>query len=194
MTFKKNGFQVIKNFLEEDFVEFTQDYFSMKVNSGEIEIEDQQVIGSYEWYSDTLSETILQNSCESISNIIGINLLPTYSFVRLYMQGDELEKHIDRPSCEISATLSLGYDKNKGINPIYFSQTIDGLDAEEILLNPGDLCVYRGCDLYHWRPKIENKWVLQTFLHFVDADGPHKDNIYDNRSYLGFKKDSSSNC
>ena len=188
MTFKQNGFQIIKNFLEEDFVEFIQDYFSMKANSGEVVFENQQDIGSYEWYSDILSETILQNSCEPISNIIGVNLLPTYSFVRLYMQGDELKKHVDRSSCEISATLSLGYDKSKEINPIYFSKSIDGLDAQEILLNPGDLCVYRGCNLYHWRPKIQNKWLLQTFLHFVDAEGQYKDNIYDNRPYLGFKK------
>jgi hypothetical protein len=188
MSFKENGFQIIRNFLETDFVEFIQDYFSMKANSGDIVFSEQQVIGSYEWYGDTMTETILQNSCEPISNIIGIKILPTYSFVRLYMQEDELEKHIDRPSCEISATLSLGYDKSKGINPIYFSKFMDGSNAEEILLNPGDLCIYRGCNLYHWRPPIENKWLLQTFLHFVDAEGPYKNNIYDNRPYLGYNK------
>jgi hypothetical protein len=190
MTFKDNGFQVIKNFLEPDFVEFIQDYFAMKANCGDFNSDTPQVVGSYEWYSDAMAETILQNSCQAISTQIGINILPTYSFTRLYLEGDVLEKHIDRPECEISATLSLGYSNNGFINPIYFSKDIDENDAKEILLTPGDLCVYSGCTLYHWRPPIKNKWLLQTFLHFVNSEGIYKNKIYDSRPYLGFSKDS----
>jgi hypothetical protein len=188
MNFNENNFQIIRNFIEPDFVEFIQDYFSMKINAGDVSFEDQQVVGSYEWYSDTLTETILQNSCEAISKKIGIPIVPSYSFTRLYMKGDELTKHIDRASCEISATLSLGYSKDNYMNPIYFSKYSDERNVEEIILYPGDLCVYKGCSLYHWRPPIQNKWLLQTFLHFVNAEGEYKHKIYDERPYLGFPK------
>jgi signal peptidase I len=186
MTFNKNGYEVIKQFIEKDFVEFTQDYFSLKINSGDMDLDDPQAKGNYTWYGDPLIETILQNSCEPIGNIIGVKIVPTYCFTRLYNKGDVLKKHLDRSSCEISATLSLGYSDDSSPNPICFSNNID--EIVEIYLEPGDLCVYRGCDLYHWRPPIQNTWLLQSFLHFVDGEGQYKNFIYDGREYLGFPK------
>ena len=38
----------------------------------------------------------------------GLELLPTYSYARIYKKGDILKRHKDRPSCEISATINLG--------------------------------------------------------------------------------------
>jgi hypothetical protein len=35
-------------------------------------------------------------------------MLPTYSYARIYANGDELKKHRDRPACEVSVTLHLG--------------------------------------------------------------------------------------
>jgi len=58
----------------------------------------------------------------------------------------------------------------------------------EINLNPGDLCLYRGCDLWHWREVFAQKWYLQAFLHYVNADGAYKDNLYDGRPYLGMQR------
>jgi len=186
MSFVANQYEVVRNFLDIDFIEFIQDYFALKINSGYTNIDSPQVVGSYEWYSDHLTETLLQNCCEPLGELIGIKMLPTYSFTRCYMKGDPLLKHIDRPSCEISATVCLGYSNDADPPAIYFSPNEDESEATEIILNPGDLCLYRGCNLYHWRPPVDNKWLLQTFLHFVDSEGIHKDLIYDGRDYLGF--------
>jgi hypothetical protein len=186
--FKENGFLIIRNFIEKDFVEFIQDYFSLKINSSNYTIDSTQVEYSYRFYGDNLAETILQNSCESLSKIIGIQILPTYSLTRFYMKGDELKIHKDRPSCEISATLSLGFSDDCGPNPIYFSKNKNGSNPTEIILNSGDLCIYRGCDLYHWRNPLPNKWMLQSFLHFINSEGKYIDNIYDKRVYLGFEE------
>lgn len=188
MTFKQNGFQVVKNFLDQDFLDFIQHYFFVRISAGQSTTDDKQAPLSHSFYGDPLMDTILDKSYKALGEIIGLNLLPTYTYTRLYGKNDELVIHRDRPSCEISATLSLAIPKNEGINPIYFSQNEDGSDAVEIILNPGDLCLYRGCDLYHWRPKFTNKWYLQSFLHFVDANGQYKDNLYDGRKFLGMKK------
>jgi hypothetical protein len=188
MTFKENSYQIIKNFLEPDFVLFIQDYFALKINAGTSIMDEGQVYGSHSFYGDYLVETILQNSCESISKIINIKIVPTYSYARCYMKGDELEIHRDRESCEISATISLGHSNDFPTNPIYFSKNSDKSESTEVILNPGDLCLYRGCDLWHWRPPVENKWHLQAFLHFVDSEGKNKEFIYDQRPYLGFEK------
>jgi len=188
MTFKENGYQIVRNFIDEEFCLFIQDYFHLRIKAGHADTNDKQAPFSYSFYSDPLIETILEGSCEALSEISGIKLLPTYTYSRLYGIGDELVKHRDRPSCEISATISLGIPNGEDINPIYFSENEDGSDAKEILLKPGDLCLYRGCDLYHWRPQFTQKWYLQAFLHYVNANGPYSDHIYDNRHYLGVVK------
>lgn len=193
MDFKKDGFYVIKNFLEPDFVSFIKDYFSIRINAGYAIPYDIQAVYSYSLYADPLMETILQNSCESIGEIIGVNLLPTYSYARLYRKDDELVIHSDRKSCEISATISLGFPEDSEINPIYFSEHSDGSDPHKVMLNPGDLCIYRGCDLYHWRPPIKQKWYLQGFLHFVDKDGDYSHLVYDERPYLGYPDPRANN-
>jgi hypothetical protein len=182
MTFKKNKYLIIRNFLDHNLVELLQDYFFIRSKSGSATRDDPQAPGSYAFYSDPMMETILDRSCKELSKKTKINLLPTYSYTRIYVKGNELKNHRDRPSCEISATLSLGFDGET--NPIYFSKNEDKSDAVEILLNPGDLCLYRGCELWHWRPPFKNKWYLQSFLHYVDSDGPYKDRVYDEREFL----------
>lgn len=187
MTFKKNKFQIVRNFLEPDFVKFIQEYFFLRINAQQADIDGQAPL-SYSFYADPLIETILAKSCEPLSDLSGVHLLPQYTYTRLYMEKDELVVHRDRPSCEISVTLSLGIPEGDDINPIFFSNNEDQSNATEIKLNPGDLCLYRGCDLYHWRPPFKNKWYLQAFLHYVDKNGPYKDQLYDGRPFLGLQK------
>ena len=87
-----------------------------------------------------------------------------------------LKPHIDRDACEFSTTLNLGGDTW----PIYF--LIDKKEIE-IILNPGDMLVYRGCELKHWRKKFKGNKCYQVFLHYNDTktDVP----IYDGRPSLG---------
>ena len=192
MSFKENGYHVIKNFLDKDFVLFIQDYFFLRIKAGHAGLDDKQAPFAYSFYSDPLIETILEASTEALSEISGFKLLPTYTYSRLYGVGDELVIHRDRPSCEMSATLALGLPEGEQINPIYFSKNEDRSDAVEIILEPGDLCLYRGCDLYHWRPEFTQKWYLQAFLHYVNADGPYANHIYDQRPYLGMAAEFKS--
>ena len=188
MTFKEEGYQIIRGFLEPDFVKFINQYFFTRINAGHALIGDIQAPNSYIFYGDPLMDTILGEAAEKLSEVAGYSLLPTYTYTRLYGKGDELAIHRDRPSCELSGPLALGVPDGEEINPIYFSKNEDKSDAIGINLNPGDLCLYHGCDLYHWRQPFTQKWYLQAFLHYVNADGPHKDFLYDKRPYLGMQK------
>jgi hypothetical protein len=67
------------------------------------------------------------------------------------------------------------------------------MDGNAAVLQPGDLVIYRGCDLEHWREPFnindENAWHVQGFFHYVDKNGPYKHYKYDQRTSLGLLKD-----
>lgn len=184
-SFKQNGFLVVRNYLDQIGLDLNvlQEYFYLKASSTKIK-DDPQTPGSVNYYSDLLTETILKISKPNFEKLTGYSLLPTYSFSRLYLKGNKLKKHTDRMAAEISGTLCVDYS-GEYKSEIYMSPTDKESDATKIILNPGDLCLYDGIKMWHWRDRIKNNWLLHIFLHYVDAEGDKKDLIYDQRSYLG---------
>ena len=189
MSFEQNKYQVIKNAISYELANFCFNYFLLKrdavkfmydnnyiaENSMHGTWRDQQVPGVYSIYADHVMETLLVKTLPVMKEKTGLDLLPTYSYARVYEKGSILEKHKDRPSCEISTTLNLGGD----LWPIY-------VEGTKIDLNPGDMLIYAGCELEHWREPFEGNICGQVFLHYNHADGPFaKTNLYDKRPMLG---------
>jgi predicted 2-oxoglutarate/Fe(II)-dependent dioxygenase YbiX len=144
---------------------------------------------------DSLLEQLLPN----FEIASGKKLYPTYAYARIYAPGEELKIHTDRPSCEISATLTLGFEGK--VWPIYMGdhdetklseKRIGEYDKEYWLKNisrvdmdVGDAIIYKGQEKVHWRePYKEGRWQAQVFLHYVDANGPHAEWKYDKRPKL----------
>ena len=125
----------------------------------------------------------------------GLKLNPTYSYARIYKKGDILHRHKDRFSCEISTTLNLGGDpwciyleskKNVGIADGKKITVSSNNKGTKIFLNPGDMLVYRGMELEHWREKFQGNDCCQVFLHYNDQKSKEAEkNIYDRRKHLG---------
>jgi hypothetical protein len=178
--FKDKKYVVIKNLLLNGVCESLSQHLFDLHKEGKL-ITDEQCDKSGSVYGSPPFEKLLEELTQPLSDAIGVKLLPTYSYARLYKKGEVLKVHQDRDSCEISATLTLGHSGDK-VWPIYMSKT--ETDGSELKLEIGDLCVYRGNELYHWRNELESEWQTQVFLHYVNADGPHKDCIYDKRSKL----------
>ena len=98
----------------------------------------------------------------------------------MYKTGNVLNKHTDRESCEVSATLNLGGD----LWSIFITNS-RGKEIE-VKLNPGDLLIYAGIQLEHWREPFEGKECGQVFFHYNNKNGPYKtSNLYDKRTMLG---------
>jgi predicted 2-oxoglutarate/Fe(II)-dependent dioxygenase YbiX len=138
-------------------------------------------------------DVLLEDVRPTLEKATGLKLIPTYSYARKYLPGDELKPHTDREACEISATITLGYEGD--LWPIHVS-TDDKVenDIGKILIDVGSMVVYRGMEINHWRePYTQGKWQCQVFLHYVDADGPHKDLKYDGRHSLSTTKTIDSN-
>lgn len=166
--------------------------------------EDLDVGYSYNFYCDTLMEAIELQYGEKASRIIQANLSPTYTYTRIYEKCSPLIPHIDRPSCEISVTcpVLISDDRPSQIcisnfkwneiskeefPPKYSIEEIKQKgDYSEVHLYPGDALFYKGCERYHWRDPIESEYLIQFFMHFIEAEGKYKDHYFDKRPYMGF--------
>jgi hypothetical protein len=122
----------------------------------------------------------LEELCDNrkqVSKVAGRQVLPTYTFARIYQTGNTLDKHTDRAECELSVTVNLSCDEPW---PIY-------IDGEKFILDPGDGVVYEGSKYEHWRDPYQGQYCAQLFLHYVYEDGQHAMEYFDNNN-LEIKK------
>jgi len=210
MSFLKNKYTVIKEAIPKELAEFCYNYFLMKRQVARTLFDeryisnftdewgtwsDQQVPNTYSHYADVAMETLLIRTLPIMEKKTGLKLNPTYSYARIYKTGDILHRHKDRLSCEISTTLNLGGDpwpiylepkKNVGIPNNKKITTSSNNKGINIVLKPGDMLVYRGMELEHWREEFQGNDCAQVFLHYNDKNSKNADkNIYDRRKHLG---------
>jgi len=191
MSFRKNGYQVVENVLDDKILkhlstefEMTKDVFFYMFNRNDKHtFGDKQSPNSFSMYSPICFEALLPNLNDIFNEISGKKLVPAASYARIYYEGAILEKHIDRNCCEYSATICIDSDCLWD----FFIEDYEK-NTNKILLNPGDLCFYKGCDLTHWRHPYTGKKQIQCFLHYVDSEGEYKDWIFDQRPLLGLNK------
>lgn len=186
--FKNTGYCKVSKVFDQKFLDIITQYVffdQMKEENSKF-YGDPQAMYAYSKYGDPLMETILLELRHIIEKNTGYSLHPTYSYYRMYYDGDDLEIHTDRESCEISATLCINYE----YIPSNYSWPIV-MDGNSIVLEPGDLVIYKGCELPHYRDKLhtgsDESWHLQGFFHFVDQDGPYSSWKFDKRETLGKK-------
>ena len=201
MSFKKNKYTVLKSAISPELAEFVYQYFLNKRNVARFLFDqkylspfteyygvwnDEQVPNTYSHYSDMAMETLLQTLNPKMESETGLKLYPTYSYARIYKKGDILARHKDRYSCEVSTTLNLGGEPW----PIYLDPTgKQGQAGVKVDLEPGDMLIYSGCDLEHWREEFKGNLCGQVFLHYNHADGQFaKSNYLDGRKMLGVPK------
>ena len=200
MSFKKNRYTVIRQAISKDLAMFVANYFSMKkqvydtciqaryispyeVLLGYYEGQNEQIPNTYSCYSDIAMETLLLKCQPVMEKATGLKLYPAYTYARIYKKGDELKRHKDRFSCEISTTMNLSGDDW----PIYLEPSgKEGMKGIKVDLKPGDMLVYYGCELEHWREKFKGEECIQVFLHYNNRKTfGAKDNMFDKRPHLG---------
>lgn len=183
-VFEKNGCFLIKNFFEKNIVAIFSQYLENKINRGEWTQYDD--ITDYAYYADPLSEVFLLNKKQDLEKKLCKELLPTYSFVRVYQPGESLEDHVDRPSCEITVSVNIA---SVGPSSPLFMKYKD-LPVFEYNLHPGDAVVYKGIEVRHWRHKfLKNQLNAQVMLHYVDKNNKYSCWEKDGRLAYGLPSD-----
>ena len=214
MSFKTKKYQIIRGALSKELANFIFNYMMLQRDSVDFMVkhqkvnpynpfigtrEDKQVPGAYSKYADWIMETLLMYMIPIMKAKTGLDLIPTYTYTRLYEKGNILRRHKDRPSCEISTTLHLGGDEW----PIFLDPTGGDFVIDEyknihkpgapkgiqVDLKIGDMLIYSGCELEHWREPFEGNVCSQVFLHYNHANGPFaKTNLLDGPPLLGIPK------
>lgn len=143
-----------------------------------------QVEGSLSRYNYPKYKQIHTEIRKRLEKIIGKKLFNTYYYDRFYFNNQELVRHIDRDSCEISLSLHIASNP-ENIEWPFWVKTAEGYE-ESAILKSGDGLLYKGCELPHWRNKLvvnrkksffnfknndNDVWYHQIFFHYVLADG-----------------------
>ena len=212
--FKEKKYMVIRNAISYELANFAFNYLLLKREAvkwmhknnyiseftpGFGKWNDKQVPNTYSCYGDMFMETLMMKVLPIMQQRTDMNLIPCYTYTRIYKKGDILRRHSDRPSCEISTTLHLGGDPW----PIFLDPTGQKTVIDEykqihkpnapkgisIDLEVGDMLVYSGCELEHWRDPFAGDNCAQVFLHYNNVDGPFgTQNKFDKRPLLGIPK------
>ena len=164
---QSNNYLVFDNFIESERAKLLYKQFKKEaIDNPEAFNRDPQCSLSPSIYNYRPFLNILCEKIKDISDIMEESMLPTYTYARLYKNNETLEKHTDRPSCEISITLHLGGDHEW---PIWMTKP----NGEEVSieLKPGQAIMYQGMVSPHWRDKFEGTEYAQVFLHYVRGEG-----------------------
>lgn len=176
--FTEQGHVLVKGLIAKDLAQFLYRYIMLTTkimqfdggSGGDIQVPDALSAMS----GDAPFEVLQLDIHKRMEECTGLELIPTYTFRRLYKNGNVLNKHKDRPSCEISVTIKLS--DSGGYNwPIWMVDT-------SYELEDGDAVIYRGCDLEHWRETCggPDSYIMgQVFAHYVDKNGPFTEYAYD---------------
>lgn len=191
--FRDKKYVQVNNVLSSELIQLASTY-ALLDEKNDLSLEEganPQIHNSHSQYADTLMESFLLYLHPVLELNTGLSLYPSYSYYRVYRPGANLVKHVDRPSCEVSTTVTLEYDY-KGADydwPIFIGES-------KCSMNPGDLVIYRGCEVEHWREVFtapEGSYHIQFFCHYVDANGPYSEFKFDKRPFIGFDRDGKLN-
>tara|TARA_R110000787_G_scaffold101972_1_gene207730 strand:+ start:2976 stop:3596 length:621 start_codon:yes stop_codon:yes gene_type:complete len=194
-SFDINGYAVIEKAINSEICNFCFEYLNLKKKVVKQMFEDKtispynklfgiwtdrQVPNTYAHYADIAMEVLLKRCKPILEKHTGLKLVENYSFLRVYKKHDSLFRHTDRPECEISCTMTLGGD----VWPIFLKKKKS--KKIKISLKEGDLLVYKGAEIEHWRDPFMGDNCTQVFLHYSPADKKNIESTkYDKRKFVG---------
>jgi len=178
MPFKKNKYKILRKAISPDIANFVYTYFLNKRTVARYFFDqkwispfttewgvwnDDQVPNTPAFYDDPAMRTLLYYFLYDMREYTGEDLEPTYSYFRVYKNGDVLHRHTDRKACEYSVSITLKREKTDEVWPL----CLETDEVHKVCLEEGDGLIYKGIESHHWRDKFEGERLAQVFLHYV---------------------------
>ena len=140
---------------------------------------DRMVPGAPAVYDYLPFVRLLVEKIPQVESICDEQVLPTYTYARIYGHGESLPVHEDRDACELSLTMNLDADQ---VWPIWLKKP-DG-SSVAVEMRPGDAMMYLGCQTTHWRDPFKGARCCQVFMHYVFSFG-HRAHAYFDKKRTG---------
>lgn len=179
-AYSVSGYVIRQDLIDPSFCEYLANYLFLMSEIGRLE-KDPMIDNAGFVYGDPAFDVLLAMLSPDVGEWVGHEVLPTYSFARVYATGSSLPRHRDRPACEHSVSLHLG-SSGPGW-PLYLTD-LNGVTTD-VIQSPGDALCYQGMRVEHWREVLPVGWHAQVFLHWVGSDGPNAEWRFDGRASLG---------
>lgn len=167
----ENGYVVLENFFTQPQTDFFMKQVVESISSEEMILGGEPGLNKNEsmhpmtWNVNSLPvwQNTLYNVLPRVEKVTDEQLIPTYSFQRVYLKGATMAHHTDWPWCQISLTINLGQSHSY---PIYVT-SLKTKESVEFIQKPGDAILYLGHNISHYRNEFEGDWYSQLFLHYV---------------------------
>ena len=197
--FTKNSYVVVPKIIGKELTTFLYTYFKNRrevysylnnikfispFNTSYGTFSDDQIPNTYTHYGDMALDNLLPHVKKKIENIIKVKLIENYTYGRIYKRYDTLVKHTDRKSCEVSGTMMLGGESW----PIFLKDKQK--KTIKVDLKPGDMLLYKGCELEHWRDPFEGSLCAQVFIHYNERNEETNKTKFDGRGFLGIPQEA----
>ena len=179
-AFATQRYLVLESVLTDPLLAVAYQYLVQRALLCDGEEEVGRELGSPSFYADPLMETLLELTQSVAESFTGLDLVPTFSSARFYARGAAVDPCVDRPACEITLSLALGY-RAATIWPLHIG-TPQGVQTA--LLGRGDAVLFRACECPQWRGGFDGDYHCQASFHFVDRNGPNAEWRFDKRSAL----------
>ncbi|HKX10819.1 MAG TPA: hypothetical protein VJN67_21655 [Stellaceae bacterium] len=181
MTFRENRYLLVREILPEEILDYLKGYYRLLIAKNRFTRGDNQCPSSLRLYGDLGLDAMLEWIKPEMCRLTDLDLVPTYSYTRVYSQGEILKPHTDRPACEISLTISIRIPPGCPRSVLWLNPGVPiGIEMQE-----GDGLIYAGCEIEHWREPIPQPGYIQLFLHFIRRDGSNFPALaYDGRGHF----------
>lgn len=186
-TLEKQGYLILQQTVSPEVCALLSDYARLKARiRPHIRKRGDPLAFIHREYADPMMEVMLEKLTPHVEKATGLSLWPTLSFYYAYRQGNQLKPHKDRSSCEYVAGLCIGvdeaYQKKEGSWPLVIEV---GGEPIVLKLQAGDLVIFKGNEIKHWREPFTGQWFISAIFGYVNKIGPYAFQKYDQRKSLG---------
>jgi len=175
-NFERDGYVVVDDIIPPAQLRALQRYYHDYCDQGFMRFGDDQVALRFAQYDEPRASQLHRGLTTLMNRIAATRTEATNSYSAVYVEGAELEPHIDREACVYSFSLQLDYSPEAvdGISPwpLYISaskpEDTEPSKDKAIGLCNGSCLVYRGHDLTHYRlPLPKGHRSTSLFFHYV---------------------------
>jgi hypothetical protein len=146
-------------------------YCRYHTRTGSWQMGDDQVEARHVAHNEPLAKFVHGQLAPAVSDVAGILIRPSYSYVAVYESGATLPWHVDREQCEFSISTCIDATPEPTVQspwPIELDVSDGSLLVWQYL---GDSLLYRGRYLSHQRGELPAGCTSTSLLfHYVDAD------------------------